>query len=262
MSFSPVLPLGGVAGWGFLKRTQAAQSAAFSRQSAVQREEAYFRARIATVKTADDLVSDPRLLRVALGAFGLEGDVNNRFFIRKVLADGTTSSAALANRLADKRYLEFASAFRLGAGQIPRAGLTGFADDIVSRWKARQFEAAVGTRDESYRLALNAEREVTALARKNMSNDARWFTIMGNTPLRKVFETALSLPPSFGGLDIDKQLSIFKTKAQAAFGTSEVASFSEPAQMEALVRRYLLRADQTANAATTPALQLLQRMPR
>lgn len=258
MSFAPVLPMGGLAGWGFLKRTQETQAAAFTRQASVQREEAYFRDRIASVETAEDLVNDPRLLRVALSAFGLEADVNNRYFIRKVLEDGTTSDSALANRLADKRYLEFATAFRLHKGGVPRTGLTGFADGILSQWKTRSFEAAVGSKDETYRLALNAERELAALAQKDMSNDARWFTVMGSTPLRKVFETALALPPSFGALDIDRQLAVFKEKAAAAFGSSEIAQFEAPEKMEALVRRYLLRADQAAAPATSPALMLLQ----
>lgn len=45
----------------------------------IRNDEAYFRAKIGSVKTAEQLVSDRRLLKVALGAFGLEADINNRF---------------------------------------------------------------------------------------------------------------------------------------------------------------------------------------
>jgi hypothetical protein len=60
-------------------------------------------------------VGDRRLLEVALGAFGLDDDIRNRFFIRKVLEEGTTSpSRRFANRLSDKRYLALAETFGFG----------------------------------------------------------------------------------------------------------------------------------------------------
>ena len=41
------------------------------------------------MKSAADLVADRRLLKVALGAFGLEGEIDKKAFIRKVLEEGT-----------------------------------------------------------------------------------------------------------------------------------------------------------------------------
>ena len=40
---------------------------------------------------------------MALGAFGLQDDINNRYFIRKILEEGTTNEDALANRFSDTR---------------------------------------------------------------------------------------------------------------------------------------------------------------
>ena len=94
MSFSPVVPSGGYAGWTFLKRTQDRQQAALQADPVFKRDEAYFRAKIGSVTSAEQLVSDRRLLKVALGAFGLDADINNKFFLRKVLEDGTLSTDA------------------------------------------------------------------------------------------------------------------------------------------------------------------------
>ncbi|ESW59285.1 MAG: hypothetical protein Q27BPR15_18375, partial [Rhodobacter sp. CACIA14H1] len=99
MMFTPVLPAFGTQGWTFLKRTEAAQQATFARQPEIRRDEAYFRDRIGAVRTAEALVSDRRLLRITLEAFGLEQDVDARAFIRKVLEGGTKQADALANRL-------------------------------------------------------------------------------------------------------------------------------------------------------------------
>ena len=43
MSFQPVLPMSGFAGWSFLKRTMARQQVAQQAVPAQQRDEAYFR---------------------------------------------------------------------------------------------------------------------------------------------------------------------------------------------------------------------------
>ena len=81
MSFQPVIPAAGLAGWRFLERTYDAQFSAFNAAPELVRDTDYFAANITTVSSAEDLVSDRRLLRVALGAFGLENDIDNRFFI-------------------------------------------------------------------------------------------------------------------------------------------------------------------------------------
>ena len=85
MSFVPVIPTAGLAGWSYLQRTGDDQKRIFTESSDVQRDTAYFRDRIGTITTAEELVSDRRLLKVALGAFGLGDDINNKYFIRNTL---------------------------------------------------------------------------------------------------------------------------------------------------------------------------------
>ena len=85
-----------------------------------------------------------RMLRVALGAFGLQDDVNNTYFIRKVLEDGTTRPDALANKLADDRYKAMSKAFAFDSPIGPRTARSAFGPDIVARYRAQQFEIAVG----------------------------------------------------------------------------------------------------------------------
>lgn len=241
MSFVPMVPLGGYAGWAFLKRTESVQKTAFDNQISIQRDEAYFRERIGKVTSAEELVADRRLLKVALGAFGLEGDLNNRYFIRKVLEDGTLRTDALAIKLTDKRYREFSAAFGFDDPLSPRTKLSDFADKILTRWKDQQFEVAVGQVDESLRLAMNAKREMTRVATSDIGESARWFTLIGQPPLRKVIEGAFGLPTSFGALDIDVQKQMLQDKAKAAFGDSDVAQFADPERLDALIKRYLLR---------------------
>lgn len=262
MNFTPVIPFGGFVGWKFLQRTLQNQKTAFEAVPALKRDEDYFREKIGGITTAEALVSDRRLLGVALGAFGLDNDINNRFFIQKVLEGGASKERSLANRLANKQYLALATAFGFGDFATPSTQTSDFADKILSNYKTRQFEIAVGEQNGDMRLALNAERELGALAGRNISENAKWFTVMGNTALRQVFEKALGLPASFASLDIDKQLITLRDRAGRAFGNDDIAQFGEPAQIERLVRQFLVRSEVSAvNTSSTQggvALQLLQ----
>lgn len=247
MSYTPAIPLSGYAGWAFLKRTMPTQQASFNASPQNKRDEDYFREKIGTITTAEQLVNDRRLLRVALGAFGLDNDINNKFFIQKVLQDGTLSTSALSNKLADKQYEKFSAAFGFGDFAVPNTQLSDFADKIISANRTRQFESAVGNQNNDLRLALNLERELPDIAKKSSGSDnSKWFTIMGNTALRTVFQTAFGLPSSTASLDIDQQLDIFKSRARSQFGSDSVAQFSDPAKVNDLVKKFLVRSEVNA----------------
>ncbi len=263
MSFQPVVPFGGIAGWQFLKRTMETQRTAFDAAPARQRDLDYFRNKIGTIGSAAELVSDRRLLSVALGAFGLDEDIGNRFFIRKVLEEGTANRSALANKLADSRYREFSAAFGFGNGLPPLTTRTGFGEEIAQAYLERQFEIGVGESDETMRLALTLERELPSLAARNVSDETKWLSVMGNPPLRRAFETAMGLPRSFGTLDLDRQLVVFRENGERQFGLSSFADLASPEKRKELVRGFLARAQigdgfGPSNAVMSPALSLLQ----
>lgn len=243
MSFQPIVPLGGTAGWLFLQRTREAQEQAFTASPAISRPSDYFREKIATIGSAEDLVSDRRLLSVALGAFGLDDDINSRFFIRKVLEEGTKADDSLANRLADKRYLALSQAFGFGDTAGGNVRRDGFANDILKLYEQRQFEAAVGQSNPDMRLALGLERDLSEIAGRSTTNNGLWFTIMATPPLRTVFERAFNLPTSVGALDIDRQLNLFKERAESQLGTSEVREIVAPEKLSELTRRFFISSD-------------------
>lgn len=262
MTFTPVVPSGGYGGWSFLNRTMAAQRKAFAADPALQRDAAYFRDRIGSISTAADLVADRRLLSVALSAFGLEGDINNKAFLKKILTDGTFDPGALGNRLADKRYLDFSRAFGFGDFPIPNTKRSDFPDKILSAYEARKFETAVGTANGDMRLAMNARRELATIAARTLSPDGKWFTALGSPPLRSVLQTGFGLPPSFAGVDIDKQLTVLKDRAEKLLGSPDISQFTDPDKAEKLIRLFLVRSQAQSNpfADTAPALSLLGRI--
>ena len=197
---------------------------------------------------------------MALGAFGMDTEIDKKAFIRKVLEEGTTDPAAFANRLTDKSYYKLAEAFGFGdAG--PNTSAPGFAASIVEAYKTRAFEVAVGDADNNMRLAMNFRREITALADQG-EEGASWFNVLGSKPLREVFEKAFGLPSSFAQIDIDRQRDVLADKAGALFGDDTLAAFRDPAAVEKVLNRFLARAQiedgATGTSPAAMALSLLQ----
>ncbi len=254
MTFQPVVPNGGIVGWRFLQRTYDAQLQSFSNSSINERETAYFLKNIGNVRSAEDLVADRRLLQIALGAFGLEDDLNNRFFIQKILSDGTQANDALANRLADNRYRDFAKAFGLGPGEIPKTSLVSAMEKIAEDNLTARFEISVGESDETMRIALFTQHALREIAQQGGSENRKWFDLMGLPPLRNMMETALGLPRSFAQLDLDKQLEVFKDRLHRAIGSSDLAQFKDIEAIEKLTDTYLTRSQiAQIQSVTSPA---------
>lgn len=238
MSFVPLVGSGGYSGWRLLSRTVDAQKAIIARDPAVERASQHVREAIGGLETADDLMSDYQLLSTALSAFGLEEDIGKTAFIRKVLESDISDSKSFANRLSDKRYRALAEAFGFASGEARPADL---AERVVSRHVDAELERRIGTVDGNLRLALNAQRELAALADSETTDNTKWYTVLGSTPLRKVFEGALGLGANFGQLPVDRQLTEIQDRVEKMMGSASPSIFKEPENVEKLIQRFLLR---------------------
>lgn len=261
MSFQPVLPLEGYVGWRFLQRTLESQQSAHAGTAAAQRDEGYFRDRIAAVNTAEELVADRRLLRITLTAFGLEDDLPNRAFVQKALESSIYDTGSFVNRLTDKRYFQLAEAFGFGDRAVPRNKFVGFANTMLEKYRDRSFEVAVGAQNDQMRQTLAAQRDLPELAAKDASEATRWYTVLGTPSLRAMFEQAFNLPSSFGTIDVDRQVEVLKERTARLTGSDSVAQFAEPEALEALTRRFFLVGQISqiqASSSQANALGLLQ----
>ena len=261
MSFGPVIPTGGIAGLRFLDRTFERQFELFNRDPVLNRDIEHFLKAAPGIETVEDLVTDTQALRVALGAFGLEEELPKRAFIRKILEEGSIDPRALANRLAAPAWADFAAA--LGFGDLGgRLGSDSLRQDLVERYRMRQFERAAGDVNVNMRLALNFRREIAEIATSDSVDTAGWFRVMGSRPLRTVMEKALGLPDQFGALDVDAQRGELARLARKRFGGETPAVFTDPAKVEEAIRVFLARAQAEAGPdPTTPgatALTILQ----
>ena len=94
MSFQPFVVGSGLSAWTLLKSTMGTQKAAFESNYITQSDTKYFSDVFNTLDTPEDIVSNRRVLRVVLGAYGLSDDIENRHFIKTVLAEGVSDPSA------------------------------------------------------------------------------------------------------------------------------------------------------------------------
>lgn len=250
--------LSGLAGWRVLQRSEDRQLEAIAKDAIVQRSISYFRDRIEVTDSAEKLVGDYRMLSVALSAFGLENDIGSRAFIRKILESDLSDTKSLVNRLSDKRYLRLAQAFDFsGQNNTDEAS---FGDRISEAYVQREFERRVGQTDETLRLALNARRELESFAERTSSNKTLWYEVLGNPPLRKVFEGAFGFGSAYGKLPIDRQVEEFTKASERLLGTSALSEISTSKSMDRLINTFVARAqisEASANNRYSAALTLL-----
>lgn len=253
MTFTPAVIFGGLGGFRVFEATAPRQRDAFEQNPTTQRALDYFRENISNARTAQDLVADRRLLEVSLAAYGLSEEIDKRAFIRRILEDGVDDPRALANRLGDTRWRDFAAAFGYGDIAGPRVDSTSFRTEIAERFLERAFEARVGDIEPDFRLALNFRREIAAIANSETVDRSGWLRVIGNRPLRTVLEAALGLPTSAATLDVDQQRSIFERRALSVFGSSSLSLFNDPEVIEDAIRRFFVRRDlETGPDPSTP----------
>lgn len=111
-----------------------------SKEPLVERETAYYKETIGKVKSIDAFMSDTGRYNYAMKAFGVEDMAYAKAFVRKILTEGIKDDDAMANKLTDKRYKEFATTFAHDVANISTPGFRGEGtkfNTIVSK-KARE----------------------------------------------------------------------------------------------------------------------------
>ncbi|MBE1296688.1 MAG: DUF1217 domain-containing protein [Rhodobacteraceae bacterium] len=204
---------------------------------------------------------------MALGAFGLDDQLPMKALVQRVLEDGSSADDALANKLGDDRWVAFTEAFGFGPGETVKTGSAKDMENIVFSNKTQTFEAAVGAQDESMRIALFAQRELVNIATdvkedgEPTSINTKWYNVIGQPALQKMFQTALNLPDNFIQLDLEQQLDIYKDRAQRFLGTDDLSVYADPEKMDELTTRYLVQAQladfQSSQSSASTALMLL-----
>lgn len=215
---------------------------AVEKQPAVQREVDYYMATVGSIKTVDQFVSNRRIMNFAMSAYGLEDMSYAKAFVRKILNEGHDDSAAFVNKLADKRYLEFAKAFDFKRYGAATTAFTATQKGVSDLYVRQKLETQAGSDNEGLRLALYFQRHAGKLASAT--------EILTDGAMTQVAKTALRLPDTFSLMDIDKQIAVMEKRIN-------VADFKDTAKLNQFLKRFATLWDvDNASIAQSPAVSL------
>lgn len=249
MTFQPVLPLSGFAGWNFLQETYDKQLETYSASPQIQRDIDYFKEKVADPISVEDFVSDPRLRRISLTAFGLSGEEWKTGYIRNILEQVQDPESTFLERLNNPQYTNYAEAFEPANGQINL--ISSEIDTIAARFAAESFELAVGQQDDTMRLSLNFQDGIGEVVTEGSTDEAVLFKLLGSTPIRTVLETALAIPANLSQLDVDKQAEFLNDRLKSQFGIDSVQDLKSPEVIEQVLQRYQILAGINQNFSST-----------
>lgn len=170
----------------------------------VEREVEYYRQNIGAVKSIDEFMSDARLVNFAMAAHGMQDLSYAKGLIRKVLEEGIDSSTALANRLADSRFGEFATTFNFARYGSATTSFERTGEETVKKYLRQALEVDAGRQGEGVRLSLYFERKADQIGNA--------YDILSDRALLQVARTALGLPDSISFLDLDRQAELLNSR--------------------------------------------------
>lgn len=231
--------IGASTAWAILQRQGDSLATRFASQKGNEADAARFRARAAEITSVDDLMKDRRSLTLVLEAFQLEGEVDKRAVIRKLLTEDPADTTSFANRMVDPRYRQINAAFG-GRTDAPLGNAT-LVGKIVQAAMTNRFEKAAGDGNSGLREALYFQRSIAQVG----SIPA----LMSDTALTTVVKGALGLPSAFGLLDYERQRDILAKRI-------DPTTFTDAKAMGKLVQRYLVQAGDNGGTSSNPVLSL------
>ena len=109
----------GIPGWALLQKRAIASFTGFAADPTLKSDIAYLRAKLPGATTAKAMLSDPRLQRIVLGAYGLDSQIGMNGLMEKVLNSNLTDSRSLAAKMTNAAFKTIARDFNYGGTTTP-----------------------------------------------------------------------------------------------------------------------------------------------
>jgi hypothetical protein len=232
--------LGAPTAWAVLQRSGEQMQTRFEQQKTVTREVERFRERASQLGSVEALMKDRRTLQFVLEAYQLEGEIDKRGIINKLLTDDPANTRSFANRMIDPRYREINRDF--GVTEGPPLANAALVERIIDRALTNRFEKVQGEANPGVREALYFKRMIGRVG--NVQE------LMGDRVLTSVARGALGLPEKFGLLEFDQQKRILEKRI-------DFEKLKDPKEVNRFVQAFLIRTEgERAPAAANPMTSL------
>jgi Protein of unknown function (DUF1217) len=211
----------------------------------VKRETKYYNENIGSIKTIEDFLSNDRIYRFAMTAFGLKDMIYAKAFVKKVLKDGIDSSNSFTNQLTDPRFKELATTFNFKSLGTTTTIFDRAQKGVVDKFLQNKLEEDAGNSNEGVRLALYFRRKGPSITSA--------YTILGDAALYKVAQVALGLTSSLSASSLDNQVTAIKAHL-------DLSKLTDPTVLNKFLTKFMTKwelGNDTAGSST-PAIILSQ----
>lgn len=206
-----------------LSRDMGASLKRVGQQPTVKRDSDYFLKTIGGIKSIDAFLSNDRVYRYAMKAFGLSDMIYAKAFVRKVLTDGIDSNRSFANQLADPRFRDLAATFNFKSFGTATTSFDKAQQGVVDKFLQTELEEQAGAQNEGVRLALYFQRKASGITSA--------YSILADPALLKVAQVALGLPAATSSASIETQANLIKSKI-------DIDRIDEPAVLTRFLNRF------------------------
>jgi hypothetical protein len=229
----------------------------------------YFKAKLATLTSVDQLIDDDRLFSYALTAHGLDPRYASTSTIRDVLTSDLSDPNSVANTLGDARYVKLAQAFDFETDGSVTTGSTAQSDAQLNGTINAYYDAtgsgaspaAASFRTTYYTAAIGSVTSVDDLLNDDLLYNYALIayglnpTLQSKDTIRQVLTSDLSDPNSFANTQTDNR---YRLLAEAFnFATDGTIAGTDGAQsadqVDGTTELYLAHYDDAAVNAETVA---------
>ncbi|HEX9462362.1 MAG TPA: DUF1217 domain-containing protein [Alphaproteobacteria bacterium] len=196
--------------------------AQYATQTQVSQAVSYFQSHIGQIKSVDQLVHDPKLLKFLTMAFGLDADAQFPAKVAAVLNSNLSDRTSFANNLIDPRYQQLAQEFNVHANGLVQFSNSSVISDVVSRFLTNSYEQNIASTD-------NPALRDAAYFLRNIGGVTNAYQILADPVLRSVVETVTGLPANIAVQPIQDQARLINSNVNLASFKSSSSSSSSSA---------------------------------
>lgn len=196
--------------------------AKYATQTQIAQAVSYFQKQIGQVKSVDQLVHDPKLLKFITTAFGLDADAQYPAKIAAILKSDLSDRNSFANRLIDPRYQQLAQEFNVHANGLVQFSNSSVVSDVVNRFLTNSYEQNIGSTE-------NPALRNAAYFLRNIGGVTNAYQILSDPVLRSVVETVTGLPANIAVQPVEDQARLINSKVNIALFASSSSSSSSVA---------------------------------
>lgn len=213
-----------------MTRFDASQSAKDKANDEVE----YYRSKLQTLETVEQLVSDTRLTNFLLISEGLSPDDVTPETLRKILTSDLSDPESFANTQDDIRFQKIAGSYSFNdKGFIePKASPSVQSNrglvETENLFLTQSLEQEAGEGNIGARLALYFERMAPSI--RNI------YEILADNALAEFVRTAFSIPAETSGSDIDRQAALIEKQL-------DIKDLQDPEKLRAMITRFLALQD-------------------